>query len=203
MKKISIVIPCFNEQENVEAISSAVVQVFDHELQSYDYEIIMIDNFSTDRTRPLLEMICAGNSKIKAIFNRQNFGQFNSPYYGILQSSGDATILMAADFQDPVEMIPAFVHAWEEGHYSVVCGVKTTSKESGLMYFLRSFYYKIIQKMSNIHQIEHFTGFGLYDSSFVETLRSLKDPTPFLRGIVAEYAPNRKEIPYGQPKRRA
>ena len=132
----------------------------------------------------------------------QNFGQFNSPYYGLCQTSGDCTILLCADFQDPVELIPRMVHEWENG-YRVVSMIKTSSQEFRLMYWLRSIYYKTIRKMSQVEQIEHFTGFGLYDRSFIEILRRLKDPTPFLRGIVAEYAPDRLEIPYEQKKRRA
>ena len=139
--------------------------------------------------------------RIKAIFNLQNFGQFNSPYYGLCQTSGDCAILLCADFQDPVELIPAMVRQWETGQ-KVICMVKKTSKENHFVYFLRSIYYKSIKAMSNIHQIEHFTGFGLYDKQFIDVLRSLHDPTPFLRGIVAEYAPDHLEIPYEQQKRR-
>ena len=162
----------------------------------------MIDNCSTDNTRPLLREICAKNKKIKAIFNVKNFGQFNSPYYGLCQTSGDCVIPICADFQDPVEMIPEFLKYWEEG-YQIVCGVKKSSKERKIMYKLRSLYYKLIKKFSAVDQIEHFTGFGLYDKSFIEVLRQLKDPTPFIRGIVAELGGRRKEVPYEQPLRRA
>ena len=120
----------------------------------------------------------------------------------MLQSDGDATILMAADFQDPVEMIPRFVHAWEEGS-RIVIGVKIRSRESRLMYWLRGIYYRAIKRMSSVDQISQFTGFGLYDQSFIRVMRSLDDPTPFLRGIVAELGYRRTEIPYTQPKRRA
>ena len=109
---------------------------------------------------------------------------------------------ICADFQDPVEMIPKFVAEWEKG-YKIVIGKKTTSQENPVMYFLRDCYYKTIKKMSNVEMIEQFTGFGLYDKSFIQTLRDLHDPTPFLRGIVAELGPERKEIEYTQPKRRA
>ena len=202
MKKISIMIPTYNEEENVEPLSEAIINVFETELVDYDYEILFIDNDSHDQTRDKLKGLCRGNQKIKAIFNAKNFGQFNSPYYGMCQTSGDCTICMCADFQDPVDMIPKFVAEWENG-YKIVCGIKTTSKENKIMYFLRSCYYKLIRKMSDVEQIEHFTGFGLYDQSFIETLRNLKDPTPFLRGIVAELGAKRKDIPYEQAKRRA
>ena len=200
-KTVSIMIPCYNEEENIVAITDAVVRQME-QLPRYDYEVVVIDNCSTDNTRPLLREICAKNKKIKAIFNVKNFGQFNSPYYGLCQTSGDCVIPICADFQDPVEMIPEFLKYWEEG-YQIVCGVKKSSKERKIMYKLRSLYYKLIKKFSAVDQIEHFTGFGLYDKSFIEVLRQLKDPTPFIRGIVAELGGRRKEVPYEQPLRRA
>ena len=202
MKKISVMIPCYNEQENVGPMSEALVKMFNEELPQYDYEILFIDNYSTDLTRPKLRQICEGNKKIKAIFNARNFGQNNSPYYGILQTTGDCTVSMACDFQDPVELIPKYVKEWENG-YKIVVAVKTSSKENKFIYFLRSAYYKFIKKFSDAEQIEHFTGSGLYDRSFVEVLRDLHDPKPFLRGIVGELGFSRKEIPFEQPERRA
>ncbi|HEY8892442.1 MAG TPA: glycosyltransferase family 2 protein [Clostridium sp.] len=202
MKKISILIPTYNEEENVIPLSQEIVKLFKNELVIYDYEIIFIDNYSNDNTRLLLVDLCRKNNNIKAIFNAKNFGQFNSPYYGLCQTTGNCTILMCADFQDPISMIPKFIKEWKNG-YKIVCGIKTTSKENKLMYFLRSCYYKAIKKMSNVEQIEHFTGFGLYDKSFVDILRNLGDPSPFLRGIVAELGFERKDIPYEQAKRRA
>jgi glycosyltransferase involved in cell wall biosynthesis len=204
MKKISILIPCYNEVENVEPMSFAVSNVLEEALSKYDYEILFIDNCSTDGTREKLEEICAGNKKIKAIFNVTNFGQFNSPFHGMCQTTGDCTISMCCDFQDPVELIPRFVDEWEKGH-KIVSGIKTSSKENPVLYFLRSMYYKIIKNMSNTQLIEHFTGFGLYDKTFINLLRELDDPIPFLRGIVAEYGHgfNRIEIEYEQEKRRA
>ena len=200
-KKVSVMVPCYNEEENVVPISEAIVKQLEA-LPQYDYEILFIDNCSTDNTRPLLRQICAKNKKIKAIFNVKNFGQFNSPVYGLCQTTGDCTITICADFQDPVEMIPVFLKYWEEG-YQIVYGVKTSSRESKVMYRLRSIYYKLIKKYSSVDQIEHFTGFGLYDKSFIDVLRNLKDPTPFIRGIVAELGGRRKEVPYEQPQRRA
>lgn len=202
MKKLSILIPCYNEEENVEPISRAVLETLTRDLPEYDYELVFIDNNSTDQTRPILRRLCAENPKIKAIFNAKNFGQFNSPYYGMMQVTGDCLIQMVADFQDPVELIPKYVHEWEKG-YKIVIGIKTSSRESKIMYWLRSCYYKLIRKLSDVEQIEHFTGSGLYDRDFIEVLRKLNDPTPFLRGIVAELGYKRKEIPYEQPERRA
>lgn len=201
-KKISVMIPCYNELENVVPMSEAVVEQFEKNLYEYDYELLFIDNCSTDGTRDKLEAICAKNKNIKAIFNAKNFGQFNSPFYGMCQTTGDATITMCCDFQDPVDLIPQFVREWEKG-YKIVSAIKTSSEESGIMYFLRSCYYKMIRKMSDVEQIEHFTGTGLYDKSFIEVLRKLDDPTPFLRGIVAELGPQRKDVYYRQAERRA
>lgn len=202
MKKISILVPTYNEEENVQPLSEAIIAEFEKSLPNYEYEIIFIDNDSKDATRDIIRGLCDANNRIKAIFNAKNFGQFNSPYYGLLQTTGDCTILLCADFQDPIEMIPQFVSEWEKG-YKIVIGQKKTSRENVLMYFLRSCYYKLIKKFSDVEQIEHFTGFGLYDKSFIEVLRNLDDPTPFLRGIVAELGFKRKDIPYEQQKRRA
>lgn len=201
MKKISVLVPCYNEEENVEAISAAILEQLNR-LSDYDYELVFIDNCSKDKTRNIIEELCSKNQKIKAIFNAKNFGQFNSPYHGMLQLTGDCVILICADFQDPVEMIPKFVSEWEKG-YKIVCGIKASSKENKIMRFLRTCYYKIIKKMSDVEQIEHFTGFALYDRSFIEVLRKLDDPTPFLRGIVAELGFERKDIIYEQQKRKA
>lgn len=202
MKKISVLIPCYNEAENAGPIAGAVTDILEQELSRYDYELVFIDNDSTDGTRDILRSLCAANPRVKAIFNARNFGQFNSPYYGMLQATGDCVIEMVADFQDPVDMIPKYVKEWEKG-YKIVIGIKTSSRENKTMYWLRSFYYKTIKKLSDVEQIEHFTGSGLYDREFIEVLRTLDDPTPFLRGIVAELGYRRKEIPYEQPERRA
>lgn len=204
MKKISILIPCYNEVDNVGPMSFAVENVLQETLSQYDYEILFIDNCSTDGTREKLEEICAGNKKVKAIFNVTNFGQFNSPFHGLCQTSGDCTISLSCDFQEPVELIPRFVEEWEKGH-KIVSGIKTSSKEPGIIFFLRTVYYKLIKNMSTVKMIEHFTGFGLYDKTFIALLKELDDPIPFLRGIVAEYGDgfNMAEIEYEQEKRRA
>ncbi len=201
MKTISIVIPTYNEEGNINPLSEAVINEFEDFLPAYDYEIIFIDNDSADNTRHLLRQLCGENPKIKAIFNAKNFGPFNSPYYGLLQATGDCAILLCADFQDPIEMIHVFVREWEEGH-KIVIGQKTSSQESKIMYFIRGCYYKLIKRYSSVDQIEHFTGFGLYDRDFLRVLADLKDPTPFLRGLVAELGFRIKVIPYQQQKRR-
>ena len=201
-KRISIMVPTYNEEENVIPLTEAIVAEFAKSLPQYDYDITFIDNCSTDTTREKLEALCAANPRVRAIFNVRNFGQFNSPYHGICQTTGDCTIPLCADFQDPVEMIPTLVAEWEKG-YKVICAVKKTSRENKLMRFLRTCYYKMIRRMSSVEQIEHFTGFGLYDRSFVDVLRTLDDPAPFIRGIVSELGFAKKLVPYEQAKRRA
>lgn len=202
MRTVSVVVPTYNEEENVAPMAKAVTSLFEQELKDYELELIFIDNFSKDNTKSILRQLCKNDKRIKCIFNAKNFGPFNSPYYGLTQATGDCAVLLCADFQDPVHMIVDFVKEWANG-YKIVIGIKTTSKENRIMYFLRSCYYKLIKKMSDVDQIEHFTGFGLYDKKFVDILRELKDSTPFLRGIVAELGYERKEIPYKQEKRRA
>jgi len=201
MKKISILVPTFNEEENIKPLCAELINIFSEKLPEYDYEILIIDNYSTDRTREHILKLCSANKKIKSIFNAKNFGHIRSPYHGMLQTSGDCTIVMCADFQDPPEMIVNFVREWEKDS-KVVIGKKKNSYENPLIYLLRSFYYKLIKQISDTEQVEHFTGFGLYDKTFVDVLRQLDDPMPYMRGIVAELGFSRMEIEYVQQKRR-
>lgn len=201
-KKISVVIPTYNEEANVVPLKKAITEVMERDLSEYDYEILFIDNHSKDNTRILLRGMCAEDKRIKAIFNARNFGQARSPVYGMKQAYGDCVVRMCADFQDPVDMIVKFVREWEQGH-KIVIGVKSQSKERKGMYWVRSCYYKLINKITDIDHIEHFTGFGLYDKKFVDVVRELHDPMPYLRGIIAELGFDYKAIPYTQPRRRA
>lgn len=197
---ISIIIPTYNEEENIELLYEALAKEW-KELKEYCYEIIFIDNCSKDRTQEIIRSLCAKDENVKAIFNTRNFGPFNSPYHGLCQATGDCAILLCADFQDPIEMIPQFIEKWAEGA-KIVCGVKKRSKESKLMFLIRSIYYKLMKKMSDTDWIEQFTGFGLYDKMVIEHLREINDPTPFLRGIITELGYSRVEIPYEQPVRK-
>lgn len=200
MKTISILIPTYNEAGNIKLLIEEIKNEFKTNLPMYLYEIIVIDNFSTDNTRNILIESCNQDKNIKAIFNTRNFGQLNSPYYGLMQTKGDCTILICADFQDPITMIHEFVIEWEQG-YKIVIGTKSSSLENRFLFFLRGIYYSLLKKMSEVDQIEHFTGFGLYDKSFIDILRTLDDPMPYLRGIVSELGMKRKEIPYTQAQR--
>jgi len=199
-KKISIVTPCYNEEPNVAELYRQVKAQFDKLSERYDYEHIFIDNASTDNTVGELKKLAAVDKNVKIIVNAMNFGHIRSPFYGLCQATGDAALLMVADLQDPPELIPQFLEQWESGH-RVVIGIKNKSKENPLMYGLRTMFYKMIKKISETRQIENFTGFGLYDKTFVELLRSIDDPYPYMRGLVAEYGGDLGEVFYTQPKR--
>lgn len=200
LRKISIVTPCYNEEENVEELYRQVKAQFDLLADRYTYEHIFIDNASTDRTVELLKGLAAKDKNVKVIVNAMNFGHIRSPFYGLCQAEGDAALLMVADLQDPPELIPQFLEQWESGR-SVVVGVKNKSKESPLMYALRGLFYKIIRAISETRQVENFTGFGLYDQSFVKLLRAVDDPYPYMRGLVAEYGGDLGQVFYTQPRR--
>jgi glycosyltransferase involved in cell wall biosynthesis len=200
MKKISILTPCYNEEENVENLYSAVKEVFAR-LPQYTYEHLFIDNASRDRTVEILKSIAANDKNVKVIVNTRNFGQIRSPYHALLQTSGDATIGLVADFQDPPPMIVDFLRKWEEG-YKIVVGVKKQSEESPLMFGIRKLYYNIIGRLSEVEQIKNFTGFGLYDRKVIEILRSIDDPYPYFRGLIADIGYPIAQIEYVQPMRK-
>lgn len=200
MKKISIMTACYNEEENVIPLTDAVRKIMAEQLPGYDYEHIFIDNCSEDKTLSLLREICAKDKHVKVIENARNFGHIRSPFHGLLQTTGDCTISMAADFQEPPALIPEFVAKWEEG-YKVVCAVKTTSKENRLMFSIRKFYYNIIKKMSEVDSVDNFTGFGLYDKKVIAALRLMEDPYPYFRGLICEIGFKRAIVEFDQPKR--
>jgi glycosyltransferase involved in cell wall biosynthesis len=199
MTTISIVTGCFNEEENVEELHRRVRDVLDS-LPGYDYEHIFIDNASTDRTVAILRAICADDDHVKVIVNTRNFGHVRSPYHGLLQATGDAVCCIAADLQDPPELIREFIQKWEEG-YKVVVGVKKESLERRSMFFLRGLYYRLINHLSDVPLIENFTGYGLYDRVVVDALHDIDDPYPYFRGLVSDLGYEHVEIPYVQQRR--
>lgn len=201
MKTISIVVPTFNEEKNVELIYEKIKELFKADLSDYKYEILFIDNCSRDNTRTIIKDICSVDKDVKTIFNAKNFGFTRSTFYGLTQTTGDATILVFADMQDPPELIVDFVKEWEKGN-KIVIGIKNKSKENKIMYFVRNLYYNFLSKVAEVEHIKQFTGFGLYDKSFIEVLASLDDSMPYLRGIVGELGYSRKEIYYEQQKRK-
>lgn len=200
MKLISIVTPCFNEEDNVETVYQEVKKVFDG-LKDYSYEHIFIDNASNDETVPILREIAKDDKNVKIILNTRNFGTIRSPQHGLLQGSGDAVILFVADMQDPPYMIQEFIKKWEGG-YKVVLGVKTQSLESPLMFAVRKMYYNFIIRLSEIELTKNNTGFGLYDKRVIEVLREIDDPYPFFRGLISELGFESAKIEYTQPARK-
>lgn len=200
-KFITVFTPCFNEEDNVEKLIEAVSNVF-KELPQYEYEHLFIDNHSTDNTVKILKRIAETDKHVKAIVNVRNFGHIRSPFYGLMQCKGDAVINVVADFQDPPEMIPQFLAKWEEG-YKIVIAVKKQSKENRLMFAVRSFFYNVLNKMSDSGEkpVKNFTGFGLYDQKFLSVIRTLEDPYPYFRGMITELGFDRYEMEYTQQER--
>lgn len=198
-KLISVVTACYNEEANVTDVYQQVKAVF-ASLPQYDYEHIFIDNHSSDHTVARLKEIAAYDKKVKIIVNTRNFGHIRSPFHALLQAQGDAVISIVADLQDPPTLIPEFLAKWEEG-YKIVVGVKPSAQENIIMATFRRMCYHIFSKLTDIEQIKNFTGFGLYDQSFIKILRQFDDPYPYFRGLVSEVGFEVYEIPYTQPAR--
>jgi len=198
-KKISIISPCFNEEENIGELYTRVLEVMDAHPE-YQFELLFIDNASTDRTEERIREIIARDSRVKAIVNMRNFGHIRSPYWGILQTTGDATVYLASDLQDPPELIPQFLEQWEKG-WQVVWGVKPVSETNGLIHRFRKIYYGLLQKISEVEIVRDATGFGLYDKKVIKELRTIQDPYPFLRGLICELGFPITTIMFDQPRR--
>ena len=199
MKKISIITPTYNEEENIALLCEKI----NNELSklNYTYEHIVIDNSSTDNTVSILRNICKKDKNVKLIVNNKNYGHITSPFYGMLQSSGDATILINADFQDPVELIPILIKKWEENK-KVILLQKKTSEENIIIRNIRKVYYRLLSSISENDITVDTTGSGLYDKSVVETFRSIKDPLPYLRGLVSEIEGDIELLGFNQPRRK-
>jgi polyisoprenyl-phosphate glycosyltransferase len=195
---ISIVTPCFNEEENIEELYLRIVAVMGN--LPYDYEHICIDNGSTDSTVSKLKQLAANDPRLKIIVNARNFGFVRSPYHAILQSNGDACVMIASDLQDPPEMIPQFIKEWEAG-FKIVLAVKPKSEESATMFFIRKLFYRTLSKISDVPLIKNATGAGLFDRRVIEILRSIKDPYPYFRGLLCEIGFPIAQVPFTQPRR--
>jgi glycosyltransferase involved in cell wall biosynthesis len=198
-KIITIVSPTYNEEENVLHFYSRVNEVIKN-ISNYHFEFLFIDNASTDKTANILKNLAKQDKQVKLILNTRNFGHIRSPYWGVIQSEGDATIYLASDLQDPPEIIPKFIEAWENG-YKVAFGVKPESKDYFLLHQLRKFYYKFLEKISDVPIIKNATGFGIYDREVLDNIRKINDPYPFFRGIIADLGYEIKQIPFIQNKR--
>jgi dolichol-phosphate mannosyltransferase len=200
-KIITIVSPTYNEEGNVLLFYSRVNEIIKN-ISNYQFEFLFIDNASTDETANILKDLAKQDKKIKVILNTRNFGHIRSPYWGIIQSQGDATIYLASDLQDPPELIPKFIDAWESG-FKVVLGVKPESKLNFINHQLRKAYYLFLNKISNVSIVKNSTGFGLYDREVLNEVRKINDPYPFLRGIIAELGYEVKQILFLQERRNA
>ncbi|QOF79248.1 glycosyltransferase family 2 protein [Variovorax sp. 38R] len=200
MKHITVVTPCYNEEDNVEEVYRQVRAVF-ATIEGVTYEHLFIDNASTDKTPTLLRELAATDSGVKVILNARNFGHIRSPFHGLLQARGDAAILLVADLQDPPELMKEFIERWLQGAKLVV-GVKPSADESGLMFAIRRAYYRTVTRIADVKLIQNFTGFGLYDRQVLEVLRRIDDPYPYLRGLVSEVGFEAVQVSYNQPRRK-
>lgn len=199
-KLISIVAGCFNEHDNIAELHERITAVM-RQAPQYDYEILLIDNASTDGTVDVIREIAARDKHLKAIVNVRNFGHIRSPYHALLLAQGDAVIGMASDLEDPPELILDFIRKWEEG-YKIAIGVRRKHEERGLMPIMRQAYYKLITRISEVEQVQNFTGFGLYDKAVMDILRDIADPYPYFRGLICEIGYARAEIPFDKPVRK-
>lgn len=198
-KHISVMTPCYNEEGNIINLYNAVKAQF-NKLPQYSYEHIFIDNYSTDCSRDILRELAQKDKNVKVILNARNFGPNRSGSYGMLQATGDALICIVCDLQDPPELIPQFLEKWEAG-YKVVLGQKLKSKESPLMFQVRKLYYKIINWLSETPQYEGVTGYGLFDKEFLNTMRWMDDPDPYIKGLVPDLGYKTYLLKYTQNKR--
>ncbi|MFZ2538172.1 MAG: glycosyltransferase family 2 protein [Oscillospiraceae bacterium] len=197
MKKISVIVPCYNEEKSVHTMHNIITSLFQNELSNYNYELIFADDYSTDNTRNELEKICVKDKKVKAILNAKNFGFNRNVFYALTQGTGDAVFMIFGDLQDPPELLPQFVDQWEKG-YKVVLGQKLHSDENKFVYTLRSTFYKMMDKLSSVNQIQHFNGFGFYDKMFIDAIKQIDDPNPYLKGIVGEFGMKQTILNYDQ-----
>ncbi len=198
-KLISLISPCYNEEANVEELYRRVSAVMD-DLPHYDFEYLFIDNASTDGTLEKLKAIAQHDTRVKIIVNTRNFGHVRSPYWGFMQTRGEATVILASDLQDPPEMIPQFLAEWEQG-YRIVLAVKPVSQTNPFVHWLRKLYYRSLDLISEVEIVKDAHGFGLYDRVVVDQLRTIHDPYPFIRGLICELGYPIKTIPFDQPRR--
>jgi glycosyltransferase involved in cell wall biosynthesis len=197
---VSVVIPCLNEEDNVEPIAAAVAREF--ERQPFSYEILFIDNASTDGTVALIKAMAAGDPRIKLIANLRNFGQMRSPTYGIYNARGRAVIGMCADFQDPPALIGPLLDRWRSGA-KIVLAVRESERGSPLKRLGRAVGYFYLRHFADYPVIPNATGFGLYDREVVDCLKRWNEPEPFFRGMLVESGFAIETISYPRANRMA
>lgn len=201
MFSLSIVTPCYNEEDNIVDLYEKVKNIVENISTISDYEHIFIDNASTDSSSLILKTLASKDHRVKVILNARNFGHIRSPYHGLLQAKNQAVMLLVSDFQDPPELIPQFIEKYKNGA-KIVVGIKNQAEESSLFFFIRKLYYKTLNSFAEIDIIQNFTGFGLYDKSVIEILKKLDDPYPFFRGLITEIGISYESIYYNQPLRK-
>ncbi len=199
MNLISILIPTYNEEENISELIEKIINNIDN--NKFDYEIIVIDNHSEDNTAKIVKNLIKQNKKIRLIINNKNYGHLRSPFYGLMQTKGDASILINADFQDPPELIGKLLSMWKEGA-DVVLLKKEKSEENKLMFFIRSFFYSFLNRISDIKLPSNTTGSGIFDKKFIQNLKKINDPYPYFRGLIYEIGGNIKYLDFKQPIRK-
>lgn len=200
MKKITVVSGCYNEEGNLEELLRRIRAVA-AKFPQYEWDYLVVDNCSTDRSPEILRQAAAADPRLKVIFNARNFGHIRSPYHGILQAPGDAVVFLASDLQDPPELIEQFIPLWEQG-WKAIAAVKNESAESPLFFLVRKIYYKTVARLADVDLLLNFTGFGLYDRALVEHLRASEDPYPYLRGQISEIGYPVARVPFVQPLRK-
>jgi len=198
--ELSVVIPCYNEEENAANIAAAVIAEMEKLTSSFD--IVFIDNGSADRTVEIIKGLCAADGRIKLIANTRNFGQMRSPSHAVFEAHGKAIIGISADFEDPPAMIPQFVERWRAG-VDIVLGVRKTEKMGTIHGALRDLYYWFTARFGDYQVIPNVTGFGIYDGKTVDAIRKLVEPEPFFRGLLIETGYTVEIIPYDRPRRQA
>ena len=199
MKKISIVTPTFNEEENIKRLCSEIK--VEAESLNYDYERIIIDNSSSDKTIDILREIAAKDKNVKIIINSRNYGHIKSPFYGIMQATGDACILMVSDFQEPIHLITKYIKKWENGA-KIVLGQKNISEENNFIFSLRKLFYTLLNKISETKLSINTTGTGLFDKKVIDRLKKINDPYPYFRGLISEVGFDIETIEFDQPLRK-
>ena len=200
MKKITVVSGCYNEEDNLDELLRRVWAMAAR-FPAYEWEYIIIDNCSTDRSQEILRRAAAADRRLKVILNARNFGHIRSNYHGILQAQGDAVIFLASDLQDPPELIEKFIPLWEKG-WKAVAAVKTESEESAVFFLVRKIYYQLVARLADVDLLINFTGCGLYDRVLVDHLRASDDPYPYLRGQISEIGYPVARVPFAQPRRK-
>lgn len=200
MKKISVIVPCYNEEDTVIPMYEIVRTIFTEQLTTYDFEIIFTDDYSKDKTRKIIRQLCKSDpAHVKAVFNAANFGFSRNVFSSLQMIDSDAAFLVFGDLQDPPQLLPAFIEKWENGA-KVVIGQKKSSEENKVMYFMRKCYYKVIDILADSNQIKNFNGFGLYDQRFIEILRQIDDTQPFLKQVISEYVADYGVVDYRQQR---